>query len=173
MLGCALKSARPAPRLVQIDYSLDKQGDNWKVYDVMVAGVSPCHQLPRQLRPGSARRWHRRPDQVPSRTRTSNSKPRFPPRNDPEDGAWLDAEGPFHLLPCRATGRGGRSPGCGRPGGRPGRRHPGWISGRTGPAASAGMRVARAPAGSSLHHRRPAAQSLASSTTSIPFCLWR
>ncbi|WP_153162382.1 phospholipid-binding protein MlaC [Zoogloea sp. 1C4] len=25
---------------VQIDYSLDKQGDNWKVYDVMVAGVS-------------------------------------------------------------------------------------------------------------------------------------
>ncbi|GLT20884.1 hypothetical protein GCM10007933_03360 [Zoogloea oryzae] len=25
---------------VQIDYSLDKQGDSWKVYDVMVAGVS-------------------------------------------------------------------------------------------------------------------------------------
>jgi phospholipid transport system substrate-binding protein len=25
---------------VQIDYALDKQGDNWKVYDVLVAGVS-------------------------------------------------------------------------------------------------------------------------------------
>ena len=25
---------------VQIDYALDKQGDSWKVYDVMVAGVS-------------------------------------------------------------------------------------------------------------------------------------
>ncbi len=25
---------------MQIDYALDKQGDGWKVYDVMVAGVS-------------------------------------------------------------------------------------------------------------------------------------
>jgi phospholipid transport system substrate-binding protein len=31
---------QPGAKPVQIDYSLDKQGDAWKVYDVMVAGVS-------------------------------------------------------------------------------------------------------------------------------------
>ena len=31
---------QPGAKPVQIDYSLDKQGDSWKVYDVMVAGVS-------------------------------------------------------------------------------------------------------------------------------------
>ncbi|MDD2667308.1 MULTISPECIES: ABC transporter substrate-binding protein [Zoogloea] len=31
---------QPGAKAVQIDYNLEKQGDNWKVYDVMVAGVS-------------------------------------------------------------------------------------------------------------------------------------
>jgi phospholipid transport system substrate-binding protein len=31
---------QPGAKPVQIDYNLEKQGDNWKVYDVMVAGVS-------------------------------------------------------------------------------------------------------------------------------------
>ena len=31
---------QPGAKPVQIDYALDKQGDAWKVYDVMVAGVS-------------------------------------------------------------------------------------------------------------------------------------
>lgn len=31
---------QPGAKAVQIDYSLDKQSDGWKVYDVMVAGVS-------------------------------------------------------------------------------------------------------------------------------------
>ena len=31
---------QPGAKPVQIDYNLEKQGDDWKVYDVMVAGVS-------------------------------------------------------------------------------------------------------------------------------------
>lgn len=31
---------QPGAKAVQIDYNLEKQGDNWKVYDVLVAGVS-------------------------------------------------------------------------------------------------------------------------------------
>ncbi len=31
---------QPGAKPVQIDYNLDKQGDSWKVYDVLVAGVS-------------------------------------------------------------------------------------------------------------------------------------
>jgi phospholipid transport system substrate-binding protein len=31
---------QPGAKAVQIDYNLEKQADNWKVYDVMVAGVS-------------------------------------------------------------------------------------------------------------------------------------
>jgi phospholipid transport system substrate-binding protein len=31
---------QPGAKAVQIDYNLEKQVDNWKVYDVMVAGVS-------------------------------------------------------------------------------------------------------------------------------------
>jgi phospholipid transport system substrate-binding protein len=31
---------QPGAKPVQIDYNLEKQGDNWKVYDVLVAGVS-------------------------------------------------------------------------------------------------------------------------------------
>jgi len=31
---------QPGAKAVQIDYNLEKQADNWKVYDVLVAGVS-------------------------------------------------------------------------------------------------------------------------------------
>jgi phospholipid transport system substrate-binding protein len=31
---------QPGSKPVQLDYSLEKQGDAWKVYDVIVAGVS-------------------------------------------------------------------------------------------------------------------------------------
>jgi len=31
---------QPGSKPVQLDYALEKQGDNWKVYDVIVAGVS-------------------------------------------------------------------------------------------------------------------------------------
>jgi phospholipid transport system substrate-binding protein len=31
---------QPGAKPVQLDYALDRQGDSWKVYDVMVAGVS-------------------------------------------------------------------------------------------------------------------------------------
>ena len=31
---------QPGSKPVQLDYSLEKQGDAWKVYDVVVAGVS-------------------------------------------------------------------------------------------------------------------------------------
>lgn len=31
---------QPGNKPVQLDYALEKQGDNWKVYDVIVAGVS-------------------------------------------------------------------------------------------------------------------------------------
>ena len=31
---------QPGNKPVQLDYSLEKQGENWKVYDVIVAGVS-------------------------------------------------------------------------------------------------------------------------------------
>ena len=31
---------QPGSKPVQLDYALEKQGDSWKVYDVIVAGVS-------------------------------------------------------------------------------------------------------------------------------------
>lgn len=31
---------QPGAKPIQLDYSLEKQGENWKVYDVLVAGVS-------------------------------------------------------------------------------------------------------------------------------------
>ncbi|MCZ4306455.1 ABC transporter substrate-binding protein [Zoogloeaceae bacterium G21618-S1] len=31
---------QPGAKAIEIDYALEKQGDNWKVYDVVVAGVS-------------------------------------------------------------------------------------------------------------------------------------
>lgn len=34
------KVRQAGAKAVQIDYNLEKQGDNWKVYDVLVAGVS-------------------------------------------------------------------------------------------------------------------------------------
>ena len=31
---------QPGAKPIQLDYSLEKQGNDWKVYDVIVAGVS-------------------------------------------------------------------------------------------------------------------------------------
>jgi phospholipid transport system substrate-binding protein len=38
---------QPGAKAVQIDYNLEKLADGWKVYDVLVAGREPRHQLPR------------------------------------------------------------------------------------------------------------------------------
>jgi phospholipid transport system substrate-binding protein len=59
---------------VQIDYALDKQGDSWKVYDVMVAGVSLVtnyrDSFGQEVRAGGIDGLIKS-----SRTRTSSSKP--------------------------------------------------------------------------------------------------
>ncbi len=109
---CRSEVKQPGAEPVGIDYDMEKTPAGWKVYDVKVGGVSPGHQLPRDLRRRGPRRRRRRPDQ--------DAVGQEPPARDQEQlGATpcpratkataCVLEGRSRSTPCRAARRRRRS----------------------------------------------------------------